>query len=80
MHTPCNAEQLEFAGVERRRVVAAFDGGAVSSDAGAMLLGPADRAIDLIDRLAGCAVSRRAPNTYQLTPRASRPVVSDSMP
>jgi hypothetical protein len=42
MQTECNAEQLEFSCVERRRVVAAFDGGTVSSDAGALLLGRAD--------------------------------------
>ena len=29
MRTQCIAEQLQFAGVERRRVVAAFDGTAV---------------------------------------------------
>jgi hypothetical protein len=39
MHTQRNAGQLEFSGVERRRIVAAFDGGRVSSDAGALLLG-----------------------------------------
>ena len=37
MHTQCNPQQLEFAGVEHRRVVAAFDGGTVSSDGGALL-------------------------------------------
>jgi hypothetical protein len=31
-----------------------FDGGAMTSDAGALLLGATDRAIGLIDRLAGC--------------------------
>jgi Transposase DDE domain group 1 len=59
MRTQCSAEQLEFAGVGRRRVVAAFDGGTVSSDAGALLLGKADAAIGLIDRLAGCFSDRR---------------------
>ena len=54
MPTQCNAEQLEFSGVERRRVVAAFDGGTVSSDAGALLLKRTDEAIGLLDRLAGC--------------------------
>ena len=44
MPTQCNAEQLEFSCVERRRVVAAFDGGTVSSDAGALLLGRTDAA------------------------------------
>ena len=52
MQTQCNAEQLQFSCVERRRVVAAFDGGTVSSDAGALLLGRVDEAIRLIDRLA----------------------------
>jgi hypothetical protein len=65
MHTQCNAEQLEFAGVERRRVVAAFDGGRVSSDAGALLLGKADEAIGLIDRLAGCFVDERNPELIE---------------
>ncbi len=54
MPTQCSAEQLEFAAVEGRRVVAEFDGGRVSSNAGALLLGRADAAIGLIDRLAGC--------------------------
>ena len=40
-------------------MVAAFDGGAVSSEAGALLLGAADRAIDLVRRLAGCFVDGR---------------------
>jgi hypothetical protein len=35
-------------------VEAAFDGGLVSSDAGALLLGATDRAIGLIDRFAAC--------------------------
>jgi hypothetical protein len=35
-------------------VVAAFDGGAITSDAGALLLGSTNQAIKLIDRFAGC--------------------------
>lgn len=69
MPTQCNAEQLEFSCVERRRVVAAFDGGAVSSDAGALLLGKADEAIGLIDRLAGCFVDARDPDLIEHTVR-----------
>jgi len=59
MRTQCNAEQLQFSCVERRRVVAAFDGGRVSSDAGALLLKRTDEAIGLIDRLAECFVDHR---------------------
>jgi hypothetical protein len=69
MHTQCNAEQLEFSSVERRQVVAAFDGGTVSSDAGALLLGKADAAIGLIDRLAGCFADHRRPELIEHTVR-----------
>jgi len=69
MPTQCSPEQLEFAGVERRRVVAAFDGGTVSSDAGAVLLGHTDAAIGLIDRLAGCFVDQRDPRLIEHTVR-----------
>jgi hypothetical protein len=54
MPTECSAELFEFACIERRQVVAAFDGGRITSDAGALLLGLTDRAMKLVDRLAGC--------------------------
>lgn len=65
MPTQCTAEQLEFSCVERRRVVAAFDGGTVSSDAGALLLGRTDEAIGLIDRLSRCFVDERNPKLIE---------------
>jgi hypothetical protein len=46
-------------------VVAAFDGGTVSSDAGALLLGKADAAIGLMDRLAGCFIDERSPELIE---------------
>jgi hypothetical protein len=52
--TECNPELFEFAPVEGRHVVAAFDGGTITSDAGALLLGGADRAIRLTERFASC--------------------------
>jgi hypothetical protein len=54
MPTECSAEQFDFGIVEGRAVEAAFDAGLVTSDAGALLLGATDRAIDLVDRFAGC--------------------------
>jgi len=54
MPTECNADVFDFAPVEGRKVVAGFDGGALTSDAGALLLGATDRAINLVGRLAGC--------------------------
>ena len=38
MPTECNPELFEFTPVEGRQVVAAFDGRAITSDAGALLL------------------------------------------
>ena len=52
MPTECNPKLFEFAPVEGRQVVAAFDGGAITSDAGALLLGQTDRAIRLTERFA----------------------------
>jgi hypothetical protein len=54
MPTECNAGLFGFASVGRREVVAGFDGGAITSDAGALLLGAADRTIGLVGRFAQC--------------------------
>ena len=54
MLTECIADLFGFEPVDGRRVEAAFDGGVVTSDAGALLLAKADRAIDLLRRFGGC--------------------------
>ena len=59
MPTHCNPNLFGFAPVEDRSVVAAFDGGAITSDAAALLLGATDRAVGLIDRFAACFADRR---------------------
>ena len=59
MPTECSAKSYGFARVESRSVVAAFDGGAVTSDAGGLLLGATDRAIGLVGRFAGCFTDHR---------------------
>jgi hypothetical protein len=46
-------------------VVASFDGGAITSDAGALLLGATDRAIDLIQRFASCFTDARDPGRVE---------------
>jgi hypothetical protein len=60
MPTECSAELFEFAAVGGREVVGSFDGGAITSDAGALLLGATDRAIGLVDRFAGCFCDHRS--------------------
>ena len=58
MPTECSRDLFGFAPVEGpvegREVVAGFDGGAITSDAGALLLGAADRAIGMMKRFAAC--------------------------
>jgi len=60
MPTECNPDWYDFARVEGRSVVASFDGGAITSDAGGLLLGATDRAIGLVDRFASCFRDVRA--------------------
>jgi hypothetical protein len=52
-------------------VVAAFDGGAITSDAGALLLGATDRAIGLMSRFAGCFHARAASGHAAAPPSAA---------
>ena len=59
MQTQCISDQLDFEAFDGRRVVAGFDGGLVTSDAGAVLLRETDRAIALIDRVAACFTDGR---------------------
>jgi hypothetical protein len=67
MQTECSADLFGFARVEGRAVVAAFDGGAMTSEAGAMLLGAADRATRLVERFAGCFTDSRMPDLVEHT-------------
>src|SRR5690625_1596724 len=65
MQTQCTSELFEFAPVEKRRVQAAFDGGDVTSNAGGLLLGAADRAIRLVERVAACFQDHRRPELVE---------------
>ena len=60
MLTQCSADRLGFAPVAGRTVVAGFDGGRMTSDAGALLLGATDRAIGLVERFGACFIDGRA--------------------
>lgn len=65
MQTECIPDLFGFAPVEGRAVVASFDGGAITSDAGGLLLGSTDRAIGLVDRFAGCFTDGRCPTLIE---------------
>ena len=62
MPTECNAPQLDFEGFEGRQVVGSFDGGAVTSNAGAVALREVDRVIGLTKMVARCVRDRRNPD------------------
>jgi hypothetical protein len=61
MPTECNPGLFEFEPVAGHAVVAAFDGGTITSDAGALLLGATDRSVRLLERFAGCFRDARSP-------------------
>ncbi len=61
MPTDCNTDAITFAALRRRRVMAAFDGGAITSDAGALLLREVARPMRLFERLADAIPDPRDP-------------------
>ena len=65
MPTECSPARFEFPPVAGRRVEASFDGGAITSDAGALLLGQTDRAVRLIEQFAGAITDRRTPELVE---------------
>jgi hypothetical protein len=54
MPTLCSAGQFEFEALGSRKVTASFDGGAITSNAGALLLRQTDRRIGLARQAAAC--------------------------
>jgi hypothetical protein len=65
MPTECSPTLFDFAPVESRKVVASFAGGAITSDAGALLLGATDKALGLTRRLAACFTDHRNPDLIE---------------
>jgi len=65
MPTECSAEPSVFPRVAGLPVVAEFDGGALTSDAGGLLLGAVDKAMGLVGRLASCFHDARRPELIE---------------
>jgi hypothetical protein len=70
MPTQCSRDLFGYEVVERRQVVAAFDGGEHTTEGGALLLGATDRAINLVGRFAACLVDNRAQAQVEHTTEA----------
>jgi hypothetical protein len=67
MPTQCSQEELDFGSSGGRKLVGAFDGGAITSNGGALLLGAADRSLLCIR---ACLPSLRL--AYNCVGRATR--------
>jgi hypothetical protein len=65
MPTDCIPTLFDFAPVEGRKVVANFDGGAITSDAGGLLLGATNKVLGLTRRLAACFKDHRDPDLIE---------------
>jgi hypothetical protein len=69
MPTHCTQDSFDFGRVEGRAVVADFGGGTITSNAGALLLGKADRAVGVIERFAACFGDGRKAGLIEHTTR-----------
>ena len=59
MPTQCNQESLEFHPLSGREVRGRFDGGAITSDAGGLLLREVEKRTGIIEQFAGCFTDHR---------------------
>ena len=59
--TECKSKSLAFTASQRRQIVADFDGGRLTTDAGVLLLREVDRQIGLIDAINDCIPDPRDP-------------------
>ena len=73
MPTQCRPVSFGFQGCRGRKVTAAFDGGAITSNGGALLLRETDHSIGLFDRVAACFTDGRDP---RLTEHSVRTLVA----
>ncbi len=69
MKTQCNGFQPSFGGPARREIVAQFDGGTISSDAGGLLLREADDRFGVLSGFADCFTDYRDWKTTEFSKR-----------
>jgi len=69
MQTECNTKEVKFQSHKRREVIGRFDGGAISSDAGGMLLREVNRLTRTIEQAAECFTDHRRAEQIEHTVR-----------
>jgi hypothetical protein len=67
--TECTQSNFEFHALDRREVVAQFDGGDITTDAGGLLVREVDSRLHLTDRLAACFRDHRRRDKIEHTVR-----------
>ncbi|MBA7705406.1 IS1380 family transposase ISVsp8 [subsurface metagenome] len=67
MKTHCNQKTFEFQAENSRKIVAHFNGGNISSDAGGILLKQAEQATGIIAQFAACFTDHRDPDLIEHT-------------
>lgn len=67
--TDCKPETIQFQAHNHRKIEADFDGGDITSDAGALLLRETDGRIRLIERFATCFEDKRNPERIEHSAR-----------
>ncbi len=65
MKTQCNASQLEFHALGRRKVIGNFDGGNITSDAGGLLLRETEKQTGIVRQFAKCFKDLRDPHRIE---------------
>ncbi|HVI78234.1 MAG TPA: IS1380 family transposase [Candidatus Acidoferrum sp.] len=63
--TECIQFSFGFEGCGRREIVARFDGGTITSDAGSLLLRQTEKRLNLLPRLAACFLDGRRPERIE---------------
>jgi hypothetical protein len=59
MQLQCATDQFEFQGLGNRKIVASFDGGTITSDAGGLILREVDQRCKMLDSFSECFTDRR---------------------
>jgi hypothetical protein len=67
MTTECNAREFDFQALGSRAVTARFDGGAITSDAGGLLLREVEAKTGILRRFAACFTDHRDPERVEHT-------------
>ena len=65
MMTECNTREFDFQALGNRGVTARFDGGAITSDAGGLLLREVEAKTGILRRFAACFTDHRDPDLVE---------------